>query len=369
MYIPLCLFYDGTTSKGLMAETDIHHDGIYITYSTVEGEKKEINFNFSSIIRVIRRPNEKLLIVFGTSPQQMVEVRELPQVVAFLKMTGHRPEYSSQFDRLNTPRGKIFSIIGVLAILMLCLYFYIIPEAADVFARNLPVSYEVDLGNKIYNQIIANDTIDTLKTNLVNRFAKQIDFQSDFPIQIAVVHSHEINAFATPGGHIFIYDSLLNELENPDELAALLSHEATHIKERHSLRSISSDLSRSLFLSIIFHDRNGISSVIVNNANMLNSLRFSREMERVADEGAVKLMLNNNIDPDGMVQLLNLLKKEDKNHNTSPYLSTHPATDERIGDVKANIDNYDIRIIQNKQRNLTWKELNNRVVKTTKKKH
>ena len=87
MYIPLCLFYDGTTSKGQMAETDIHPDGIHITYSTEGGEKKEINFNFSSIIRVIRRPNEKLLIVFGTSPQQMVEVRALPQVVAFLKTT------------------------------------------------------------------------------------------------------------------------------------------------------------------------------------------------------------------------------------------------------------------------------------------
>ena len=357
MYIPLCMFFDGTTSKGQMAETDITHEGIHIAYSSAEGAKKEINFGFESIVRVIRRPNEKLMILFNTSPRQMVEVRALPHVVALLKMTGHRPEYLSQFDRLKTSTGKIFSIVAVIVVLLLCLYFYIIPAAADVFASNLPVSYEVDLGNKIYNQIIANDTIDTLETNLVNRFANQIDFKSDFPIQITVVHSHEINAFATPGGHIIIYDSLLNEIENPDELAGLLSHEATHIKERHSLRAISSDLSRSLFLSIIFHDRNGISSVIVNNANMLNSLRYSREMERVADEGAVKIMLDNNIDPDGMVQLLNLLKKEDKNHNVATYLSTHPATDERIVKVKAFIDNYDIRIIQNKQRNLTWTTL------------
>ena len=363
MYIPLCTFFDGTSPKGQMAETDLDTGGIVITYSTSEGEKKEIKFEYSSISRVIRRPNDKLLIIFNTSPRQMVEVRAMSQVITFLKMTGHTPEYNSPFDRLNTGTGKLLTIIGAIIALAFCLYLYIIPYAADLFAQNIPQSYEVSLGNKIYNQIIANDTIDTLKTNLANRFAKQINFSTDYPLQITVVHGNIINAFATPGGHIIIYDTLLNELENSDEFAALLSHEVTHIKERHSLRAISSDLSRSLFLSIIFRDRNGISSVIVSNANMLNTLRFSREMEKVADEGAIKIMLNNNIDPDGMVQLLKLLKREDKLNGDLTYLSTHPATDQRIKDVERFIDNYNIRIIRNKQSNDIWKEF----IKTLKK--
>ena len=356
MYIPLCIFFDGTSPKGQMAETDLDTGGIVVTYSTSEGEKKEIKFEYSSISRVIRRPNDKLLIIFNTAPRQMVEVRAMSQVVNFLKMTGHTPEYNSPFDRLNTGTGKLVTIIGAIIALAFCLYLYIIPYAADIFAQNIPQSYEVNLGNKIYEQIIANDTIDTLKTNLANRFAKQINFNTDYPLQITVVHGKIINAFATPGGHIIIYDTLLNELENADEFAALLSHEVTHIKERHSLRAISSDLSRSLFLSIIFRDRNGISSVIVGNANMLNTLRFSREMEKVADKGAVNIMLNNNIDPDGMVQLLKLLKREDKSNGDITYLSTHPATEQRIKDVEGFIDNYNIRIIQNKERNDTWKE-------------
>jgi Zn-dependent protease with chaperone function len=357
MYIPLCIFFDGTSPKGQMAETELNSNAIHISYTTSEGEKKEIDFDYATIRRIIRRPNDKLLILFATSPQQMVEVRAMPQVVAFLKMTGHNPEYNSPFDILNTGSGKVLKIIGIILALVLCLYFYIIPFAADLFAQNLPQSYEISLGNKIYNQIIANDSIDTLKTTLVNRFAKQIDFNTDYHIQITVVHGDVVNAFATPGGHIIIYDTLLNQLENPDELAGLLSHEATHIKERHSLRAISSDLSRSLFLSILFHDQNSISSVLVANANMLNTLRFSREMERIADEGAVKIMLKNNIDPDGMVQLLNLLKREDKANGSLTYLSSHPATDERIKDVGAFIDNYNIRIIQNKERNNDWIEL------------
>ena len=366
MYIPLCMFFDGTSPKGQMAETDFDPDGIHIAYSSADGEKKEANFEYSSISRVIRRPNDKLLIIFGTSPQQMVEVMATSQVISFLKMTGHHPEYNSPFDRLHTGTGKLVTIIGSILVLVLCVYFYFIPFAADIFAQNLPKSYEVKLGNRIYNQIIANDTVDTLKTNLVNRFAGQIDFNTDYPIQITVVHGNVINAFATPGGHIIIYDTLLNELENPDELVALLSHEATHIKERHSLRAISNDLSRSIFLSIIFRDRNSISSVIVANADMLNTLRFSRDMERIADEGAVKIMVNNNIDPDGMLQLLKLLKREDKMNGDLTYLSTHPATEQRIADIDQFIESYNIRIIQNKQRNSTWNDLKLLSLKKTK---
>ena len=368
MYVPLCMFFDGITSKGQMAETDFKSDGIYITYSTSQGEKQEIKFEYSSISSVIRRPGDKVIIIFKTSSQQMVEVRAIPQIVSILKMSGHRPEYVSPFDRIYTDSGRLFTIIGGIIALILIVYFYIIPFAADIFARNLPKNYEVNLGNKLYTEIIAHDSIDTLKTNLTNRFAKQIDFNTDYSIQITVVHGNEINAFATPGGHIIIYDALLDKLESPDELAGLLSHEATHIIERHSLRAISSDLSRSLFLSIIFRDQSGISSVLVENANMLNSLRFSREMEQIADEGAVKIMLRNKIDPNGMLQLLYLLKRMDKTNGDFTYLSTHPATKERIADVKDYINNNNIRIISNHQRNSIWAELKNTFTKKVLKK-
>lgn len=357
MYIPLCMFFDGTTSKGQMAETDFKPDGIFITYFPINGEKNEIKFEYSSIFRVIRKPGDKLLVIFDTSRQQMLEVRAVSQVVSILKMCGHRPEFASPFDLIHTNSGKLFTIVGSIIVLALTLYFYIIPFAADVFASNLPTAYEINLGNKLYNQIIAHDSIDTLKSDLVNRFTKQIHFNTDYAIQITVVHKDEVNAFATPGGHIIVYDALLNKLKNPDELAALLSHEATHVTERHSLRAISNELSRSLFLSIIFRDGSGVTSVLVENANMLNSLRFSREMERTADEGAIKIMMKNNIDPDGMVQLLFLLNKEDNTNGSFSYLSTHPATKERIADVKAFISNNNLRIIQNKQRNRIWDEL------------
>ena len=69
MYIPLCMFFDGITSKGHMAETELKSDGIYISYTPSQGEKQELKFEYASIVSVIRRPGDKLLLTFRTSPQ------------------------------------------------------------------------------------------------------------------------------------------------------------------------------------------------------------------------------------------------------------------------------------------------------------
>ncbi len=357
MYVPLCTFYDGKSASGYGADSEFSTSGIAIQYTSSDGEKQVININYQAITAVYIKPGKKLLIVFYNSTYQYLEVKDVPQVISILKMTGHSPTYHSINDFIGSDKGKVITIIGGAIAIVLALYFYIIPFAADTFAQKLPIEYEVDLGNKIYNQLIRQDSIDTLKTNLVKQFAKEINFDTDYHLEITVVHNKELNAFATPGGHILVYDGLLNKLDTPEELTGLLAHEATHVRERHSLRAMASDLSRSIFLSVILHDRSGISSVLVQNADMLNSLRYSRDMERIADKGAVETMVRNNIDPHGMIQLLDLLKKQEKTGESYTYLSTHPATQERISDVKDIIQDNQFRVKDNPKRNSAWNEL------------
>lgn len=357
MYIPLCKFYDGKSTTGYNAESEFSTSGIAVTYSVASGEKQIVNINYQSIQGVYFKPGKKLLIVFYNTTYQYLEVKNVAQVISILKMTGHAPTYHSIHDFISSDSGKVITIIGGAIAFILALYLYIIPFAADTFAQNLPKEYEVNLGNKLYNQLISQDSIDTLKTTIVNQFAKEINFDTNYNLQITVVRNKELNAFATPGGHILVYDGLLKKLENPEELTGLLAHEATHVRERHSLRAMASDLSRSIFLSIVFHDRSGISSTLIQNADMLNSLRYSREMERIADKGAVETMARNNIDPKGMIQLLNLLKQQDKTGQSYTYLSTHPATQERITDVKDFIQDNHFTITVNPERNKIWEEL------------
>ncbi|NWJ50105.1 MAG: M48 family metallopeptidase [Bacteroidetes bacterium] len=357
MYIPLGKFYDGKSASGYGADSEFSTSGIAITYSLPTGEKQVINFNYQAIAGVYIKPGKKLLIVFYNNTYQYLEIKSIEPVVSILKMAGHPPTYHSVNDFISSDNGKVITIIGGAIAIILALYFYIIPFAADTFAQNLPIEYEVNLGNKIYNQLISQDSIDTLQTNLVNQFAKEINFDTKYNLEITVVHNKELNAFATPGGHILVYDGLLNKLENQEELTGLLAHEATHVRERHSLRAMASDLSRSIFLSIILHDRSGISSVLIQNADMLNSLRYSRDMERLADKGAVETMVRNNINPNGMIQLLSLLKRQDKTDQSYTYLSTHPATQERISDVRDFIQENQFNVKDNSKRSKIWDEL------------
>ena len=145
-----------------------------------------------------------------------------------------------------------------------------------------------------------------------------------------------VNAFAFPGGHLVVYSGILNKMNRPEELIALLSHESTHVNKRHSLKSIVSQLGVAVLLSVVTANTGGLSKTVINNADMLRVLSYSRELETEADEGGMKLMVSNQIDPNGMRWLMEDLKKSNKEIPFGiSFLSTHPMTEERIKNATA----------------------------------
>src|SRR5205823_5662759 len=134
----------------------------------------------------------------------------------------------------------------------------------------------------------------------LNQFYKQLHYDVHYPVQITVVHSDEMNAFAIPGGHIVVYDAILETMKTPEELAALLAHEASHVALRHSLRNIFRSQARKMFLSLLMGNQASIVSVVVNNADELKGLEYSRSLETEADNNGIQLMANSNINVQGM---------------------------------------------------------------------
>ena len=96
---------------------------------------------------------------------------------------------------------------------------------------------------------------------------------------------------------------ILEIMEEEEELAALLAHEVSHINGRHSLRTISRNLSNYLLVSILTGDVGGFSSIIIENSDLISSLSFSRSLEKEADLEGINLMVKADIDPRGMVDL------------------------------------------------------------------
>jgi predicted Zn-dependent protease len=226
--------------------------------------------------------------------------------------------------------AAFLKVLLVLIILAVLFYFYGVPWLAGKMANRFPIEYEKKLGAQMYNAIKGSFQIDEKRTAYVNDFFRQMNIPSNYDIQITVVKSDVANAFAMPGGHIVIYDKVLNGMSSYEELAALLSHEFTHIENRHSLRSIFRQYSSQIFLSLLFGNLDAASSVLVGNADGLKGLSYSRSLETEADENGAALLAQRKIDCQGFVRLFQLLKKETAGAHTPELINSHPNLDNRI---------------------------------------
>ncbi|RPD40028.1 M48 family metallopeptidase [Chitinophaga barathri] len=221
-------------------------------------------------------------------------------------------------------------IIGLLALA----YFWFIPFLAGRVAKTMPVEYEVKMGEEAYNSLIRQYKILPEKTELVNRFFRELDIKTQYPVKITVVEEKQTNAFAVPGGHIVVFSGLLDKMRRPEELAALLAHEFSHVELRHTTRSLMQTLATYMTVSLIFGDITGVGAVLVENANTLKNLEYSRSLEKEADLNGLQLLEARHINPEGFVWLFGTLRQENGGATPSEWLSSHPDMDNRIGYVK-----------------------------------
>lgn len=147
-----------------------------------------------------------------------------------------------------------------------------------------------------------------------------------------------INAFALPGGQIFITMGLLNKLQNEAQLAGVLSHEMGHVIERHSAEQMAtSQLGQALIMAVgaAASDPNqpGSSMNATMAASVINQmmqLRYSRKDESEADIWGLKLMVEAGYDPRAMIQVMKILKSAADRGNSIEMFQTHPNPDLRI---------------------------------------
>jgi predicted Zn-dependent protease len=200
----------------------------------------------------------------------------------------------------------------------------------------VPVSYEEKLGDELYEAIKTGFEMDEAKTAYINDFFKELNIPTKYNIRIAVIKEDMANAFALPGGNIVVYDKILAGMNNYEELAALLSHEFTHVNEKHTTRSLFRQLGSAIFLSVIFGDVGAIANTMIRNADNLKRLNYSRGLEKEADRNGLKILSERKIDGNGFVRLFALLKNETLNTGQHPaeWISSHPDLDKRIDYIK-----------------------------------
>lgn len=224
-----------------------------------------------------------------------------------------------------------FTLTLLVVILLAGVYWSISTIVPWVGLKLIKPKTETELGEKMYESMMQGESIDRERTKLLQEFAQSMQLSNTYPIKLTVVKNKEVNAYAIPGGNIVVYTGILKAMKSPDELAALLGHETAHINGRHSLKSILRSAATGLIVSVVLNDISGIFSIVVENAEGLRTMHFSRGIEKSADEEGMKMLVKNNIHPLAMKKLMQRLKENSPEiPEVFSFMLSHPATDERI---------------------------------------
>jgi Zn-dependent protease with chaperone function len=325
------LYFDGYTSVPTEVEVEMNEslneikfivpEGNYFVWNTLETATE--NFSDCMEIRQSAKTDDFLKISDKDFRQSFI---------SYLKKNGK----ISLYNRLLDSSLKVHLLITVFIIaLIFGGYKFIIPVIAEKAVILIPENFDKYLGNNYINHYLTSVSVDEEKTVSLNEFAARLDLNNE-DLNFTVIKSDIVNAFALPDGNIVVYTGLLDKMEEYEELAGLIGHETAHINHRHSMKELCRNLGGYLFISIILTDTNGIMNIIAENAHNLQGLSYSRKFEREADEEGTNLMMKNNIDPYGMLKLFSRLEKEHDKSLIPEFMSTHPATKERI----KNVDEY-----------------------------
>ena len=156
-----------------------------------------------------------------------------------------------------------------------------------------------------------------------------------------VLDSKEVNAFALPGGNMFMFTGLYEKVPTDDALAAVTGHEMTHVRKQHWAKANAQQQQRGLLIGLgltLFHAGNAAQTV-AGLVDSTISLKYSRGEEDQADQGGLENMVAAGYNPEGMIQLFDVLEKVSGNGGGlgGDFLSDHPLTSDRIKHAKERI--------------------------------
>jgi len=212
-------------------------------------------------------------------------------------------------------------------------------------------SEEINQGRSYHNQIIAEYGIydDPVLQQYVNGIGQELAARSHrahLKFTFTVLDSPEINAFALPGGYVYITRGIMAYLDSKAELAGVLGHEIGHVTARHSVRQQSGQMASTL-LSVLITATTGQSG-LGDLSNQLSSgiIRgYGREHELEADRLGAEYLHLSGYDPEIMLEVIGVLKDQEvyeqslaKKENRDPNIyhgvySTHPRNDDRLKTV------------------------------------
>ncbi|MBB6463545.1 M48 family metallopeptidase [Flammeovirga kamogawensis] len=240
----------------------------------------------------------------------------------------------------------------VLSLVFLCFQFVANAQSIELdkmLGKENAKSVAAQMG--IYN--------DKQKTEYIrkigNRLVSQLD-NKKFDYQFYIVPEETPNAFALPGGYIFITTGLLPIIESEDELACIMAHEIIHAHERHSIKQMKKSILPRLLevpgnlVGVVNKNLGDILNAPIQTSNALLLSSYSRKHETEADVDGVKLATKAGYDPKALMSILDrmskTIEKATGHAEVKSYFNDHPYTKDRISKIEEDIKGENIVVKQ-----------------------
>ena len=243
----------------------------------------------------------------------------------------------TRLDENAFGRGGVATVIGwslAAAVSIVAVVLFGVPLAADRLTPLVPQAFERRMGDVADGQVKA-----LFGNKMCNGAAGQAAFTKlvntlrdaaglDPSIQTAVLATPIPNAFALPGGKVYLFSGLLAKADSADEIAGVLAHELGHLRHRDGTRNLIYNGGTSFLIGLLFGDVTGSAAVIFATRSLV-SASYSREAEQNADTFSIDLMHRLGRPTKAMGELLFRVtgKEMDK---TLSILSNHPLTEDRL---------------------------------------
>ena len=209
-------------------------------------------------------------------------------------------------------------------------------------APALTTQQEVEIGRQNAAQVNQQLPIvrDAAVNQYINELGRSIARGADprgIPYTFQVVNSNVVNAFALPGGYIYINRGVIERASNASELAGVMSHEIAHVVERHGIEQVQRAQNANMGLALLYgvllgRNPGGLEQIGIQAGGTAVFASYGRDAEREADLRGVEFMVRAGYDPQGMVSFFNKLLSERRRNPSrlEQWFATHPLTEERI---------------------------------------
>ncbi len=210
------------------------------------------------------------------------------------------------------------------------------------------IQNDIDLGKQVRDEILANPReypilsetqypqayayLREMTTTILN--SGELTYRDKFAWEVRIINQDVLNAFAAPGGYIFVYTGLIKYLDRADDLAGVLGHEIAHADQRHSSRQLQQQYGISFLFSMILGENpNKLKEIAAQMAGKLTGLSFSRSHETEADKYSVIYLAKTPYVCNGAASFFQKMIDSGQQPGVPEFLSTHPDSKKRVDEI------------------------------------